>query len=55
VENVTNSTSVADDDLDGDQEESFRWALRPTEMRKSKTYVRIYLIWMNLFIQVHFI
>ena len=34
------------------QAEEYELQLVPTELRKDKTYIRVYLIWMNLFIQV---
>ena len=35
-----------------DDEDNYELSLRATELRKNKLYVRVYLIWMNLFIQV---
>jgi len=47
-----NGTNEAEGNPSDEGKEHFRWALIPTEMRRSKLYIRIYLIWMNLFVQV---
>ncbi len=52
--NLTDVVTVADLDVDGGGVEGvdYEMQLVPTWLRKDKTYVRVYLIWMNLFIQV---
>ena len=46
---AANATAATQEE---DDEDNYELSLRATELRKNKLYVRVYLIWMNLFIQV---
>ncbi len=46
-----NATATFEDEAEEDPVE-YRTDLRPTAMRKNKVYIVLYLIWLNLFVQV---